>query len=156
VTIRQLPKPCFTLAPSPWDDDEGEPHYDTHAEAEAALAGLRDETDPDDPDDRPLLAKSRPRQLDAPCWVAECDAPRGMEGTCGDTLGDEDEGPPCIHFETVEELLGWMPYEGWVQVGADGALCGNDAELGGWPILPPRVSPAELEAAGQLRLPGVA
>jgi hypothetical protein len=153
MTIRQLPKPCFTLDPSPWDDDEGEPHYDTHAEAEAALAELRDGTDPDDPDDRPLLAKSRPRRLDTRCWVAECDAPDGPDGICGDTLGDEEEGPACVHFGTVEELLGWMPGEGWTQVFADNALCGNHNPDN---PEPPPPSPAELEAAGQMRLPGVA
>lgn len=152
MTIHQLKKSCFVLDPSPWDDDEGEPHYDTHAEAEVALAELRGNTDPDDPDDRPLLAKSRPRQLNAPCWVAECDAPDGPEGTCGDTLGDEDEGPSCVHFETVEELLGWMPGERWIQVFADNALCWSHSPDN--PAAPPP-SPAEIEAAGQLVLPGV-
>ena len=29
MTIHQLPKPCFMLDPSPWDEEEGESHYDT-------------------------------------------------------------------------------------------------------------------------------
>jgi len=153
MTIRQLKSSCFTLDPSPWNDEEGESHYGTHAEAEAALAELYDETDPDDPDDRPLLGKSRPRRLDAPCWVAECDAPDGMEGTCGATLGDEDEGPSCIHFKVIEALFDWMPGEGWVRIFADNALCWNHSPDN---PAPPQPSPAELEAAGQLRLPGVA
>lgn len=155
MTIRQLPKSCFTLDPSPWDDGEGIPHYDTAAEAEAALAEEREEIDGDDEiaaKETAALAKVRVKRLGTPCWVAECDAPRGMEGTCGETLGDEDEGPSCIHFETVGELSGWMPGEGWVRVFADSALCGNHNPDN--PAPPP--SPAELEAAGQLRLPGVA
>ena len=155
MTIRQLKSPCFTLDPSPWDDDHGTPHYATWAEADEELRERREELGPD-PLDLAAIETTRVKQLGSPCWVAECDAPYGMEGTCPETLGDEDEGPSCIHFETVEELFDWMLYEGWVRVGPDGALCGNDAELGGWPVLPPRVSPAELEAAGQLRLPGVA
>ena len=89
-----------------------------------------------------------------PCWIAECDAPDGPEGTCGITLGDEDEGPTCIHFETSDQIIDWMPGEGWAQDGPDGALCsahhpdGPDAEPS------PLPSPAQLEAAGQLPLPG--
>ena len=151
MTIHQLKQPCWVLDPAP--DDERDPHYDTHAEAEAALAELREDTDPDDPDDRPLLAKSRPRRLDVSCWVAECDAPDGPDGICGDTLGDEEEGPSCIHFESLEELYGWAPGEGWIQVFADNALCSAHNPDNPQPAL---LSPAELEAAGQMRLPGVA
>jgi hypothetical protein len=152
MTIRQLKSPCFTLDPSPWDDDQGTPHYGTQAEADEDLRERREELGPD-PLDLASIETTRVKQADSPCWVAECDAPRGMEGTCGDTLGDEDEGPSCVHFEAVEELLGWMPGEGWIRVFADNALC--------WSHSPdnPAVqqpSPAELEAAGQLRLPGVA
>ena len=76
-----------------------------------------------------------------------------MEGTSGNTLGDEEEGPSCVHFETVEELLGWMPGESWTRDGADGALCWTHSPEDA-AALPS--SPAEPEAAGQLRLPGVA
>jgi hypothetical protein len=152
MTIRQLPEPCFVLDPSPWGEDEGTPHYGTHAKAEAALTELYENTDPDDPDVRPLLGKSRPCWLDAPCWVAECDAPDAQEGICGDTLGDEEEGPSRIHFETVEELFGWMPGEGWIRIFADGALCSTHNPDN--PELPP-LSPAEQEKAGQLVIPGV-
>jgi len=154
MTIRQLPEPCFTLDPSPWDKDQGEPHYETLAEAEAALAEEREDTEGVDIE-LARLAKVSVKRLDAPCWVAECDAPGGQEGTCPETLGDEEEGPSRIHFETVEELFGWMPGEGWVRVAADGALCGHHAEMGGHPILPPQASAAEQEKAGQLSLPGV-
>jgi hypothetical protein len=95
-------------------------------------------------------------QLENGRWVAECDAPEGQEGTCGETLGDEAEGPPRIHFATLEELLGWMPGERWARTGPDGALCYVHGPY--WPDGEPEpaVSPAGLEAAGQLRLPGVA
>jgi len=152
MTIRQLPKPCFTLDPSPWDDDHGTPHYGTWAEADEALRERRAELAPD-PRDLAGIETARVTRLGSPCWVAECDAPRGMEGTCGETLGDEEEGPSCIHFETAEELFDWMPGEGWIRVFADNTLCGNHSPDN---PAPPPPSPAELEAAGQLRLPGVA
>jgi hypothetical protein len=152
MTIRQMPKPCFTLDPSPWDDDHGTPHYPTWAEADEALRERRAELGPD-PSDLASIETTRVTRLGSPCWVAECDAPDGPEGTCGDTLGDEEEGPSCIHFETVEELSGWMPGEGWVRVFADNALCGDHSPDN---PAPPPPFPAELEAAGQLRLPGVA
>ena len=152
MTIRQLKDPCWVLDPCPWDDDRGIPHYATRGEAETALEGEREEASGEGR--LANLAAVSPRELPGLCWVAECDAADGPEGCCGNTLGDEEEGPSCIHFGTVEELLEWMPGEGWVRVGAAGALCGSDAELGGWPILPPRVPPAEQEAAGQLVIPG--
>ena len=148
MTIHQLKAPCFVLDWGPHPDDEGLAHYDTRAEAEAALAGERDE-------DGGGLAPASIRELPYLCWVAECDAPEGPEGTCGDTLGDDDEGPTCIHFESADELFEWMPDEGWSRAGADGALCydhGPDCP----DELPASLSPAELEAAGQMRLPGVA
>lgn len=156
MTIHQLKQPCWALDPSPWDDGQGIPHYDTHAEAEAALAGEREEIDGDDEiarKERAQPAAVQIKRLDAACWVAECDAPDGPDGICGATLGDEDEGPSCVHFETAGELFDWMPGESWIRVFADGALCWihspDNPE-------PPPPSPAELEAAGQMRLPGVA
>jgi hypothetical protein len=151
MTIHHLRKPCFILDPSPRDEDAGTPHYSTWAEADEDLRERREELGPD-PKDLASIEKTRVKQLGSPCWVAECDAPHGMEGTCGNTLGDEEEGPSCIHFETVEELFDWMPGEGWIRVFEDNALCwvhspDNPA--------PPPPSPAELEAAGQLVLPGV-
>jgi hypothetical protein len=157
MTIRQLPKPCFEFDPDPYDDDDeglGSPHFATEAEADTALAELREDRAPD-PELLAELAEVRVRELAMPCWVAECDAPDGPEGTCGDTLGDEDEGPACIHFETSDQAIDWMPYEGWAQDGPDGALCSThrpDDSGDPPPLLP---SPAELEAAGQLVLPGV-
>jgi len=154
MTIRRLDKPCFVLDPPPWDEDErGAEHYETRDAAEAVLAGERANAGPDDQEEQAQAAAARVRQLDAPCWVAECDAPEDASGTCGNTLGDEEEGPSCVHFETPDELFDWMPGEGWTRAGADGALCYDhrpeDAEM------PAPPSPAEQEAAGQLVLPGV-
>jgi hypothetical protein len=150
MTIHQLPEPCFVLDPNPWRYSQ--PHYGTRAEAEAALAKEREETDSDDESELNRLAATRTRQLSAPCWIAECDAPEGPEGTCGDTLGDEDEGPSCIHFGTVEELFAWMPGEGWIRVFADNALCWSHSPEN---PAPPSPSPAEQEAAGHLVIPGI-
>jgi hypothetical protein len=149
MTIHQLPEPCFVLDPSPWDEDEGEPHYETRAEAEAALTGLYENTDPDD---RPELGKTQVRRLGAACWVADCDAPDGPDGTCPETLGDAEEGPSCIHFETVDELFDWMPGESWTRQAPDRAFCWFHSRTTP-PVAAP--SPAEQEKAGQLRLPGV-
>jgi hypothetical protein len=151
MTIHQLRKPCFTLDPSPWDDDHGTPHYRTRAEADEALRERREELSPD-PLDLASIETTRVRQASSPCWVAECDGADGPEGTCGETLGDEEEGPSCIHFGSADEVIAWMPGEGWTRRGADGALCW--AGSGEREPVPP--APAELEAAGQLRLPGVA
>lgn len=152
MTIYQLKKPCFLLDWGPHPDDEGHAHYDTHAEAQAVLAGERGDGDGDE-GELVQLAPARIRELPYLCWVAECDAPDGPEGTCGDTLGDDDEGPACIHFASADELFEWMPGEGWTRLGADGALCWTCCPEG---AASPEPSPVELEAAGQLRFPGVA
>ena len=151
MTIHQLPKPCWVLSPNPRDDG-GLSHYGTRAEAAAALAEERRDADGDGEEALARLAAIRVVELPQPCWVAECDAPDGPEGCCDTTLGDEYEGPSCIHFKTLDELLEWMPGEGWVRRGADGALCyGHRPD--DTPPAPP--SPAELEEAGQMRLPWV-
>jgi hypothetical protein len=155
MTIRQLPEPCFELDPNPYDFDDdglGSPHFVTRAEADKALAELREDRAPD-PELLAELATVRVKELSIPCWVAECDAPDGQEGTCGDTLGDEEEGPSCIHFETSDQVIDWMPYEGWAKDGPDGALC--NLHRPDDPPPPLAMSPAEQEAAGQLALPGV-
>ena len=88
------------------------------------------------------------RQLEERCWVVESD------GECGQVLDEEDEGW-VIHHDSAkgahETAAAWE----W-KYSADGRFvycpCSpppEDAE----PIPP---SPAELEAAGQMRLPGVA
>ena len=79
MTIHQLPKPCFTLDPSPWDDDHGTPHYGTWAEADKALREKREELGPD-PADLASIETTRVKQRGAACWIAECDAPRRARG----------------------------------------------------------------------------
>lgn len=146
MTIHQLSKPCFVLDPSPWGDDAGLPHFATRYKARKELAEVRAEHD-DDGERLAALARVRTRRLPALCWIAECDGPG-----CNDTLGDDEEGPSTIHFETADEVIGWMPGEGWTRTGGDGALCWDDSPDDPEPVPP---SPGELEAAGQLRLPGV-
>jgi hypothetical protein len=144
MTVHQLRKRCFILDPSPWDDDAGVPHYATRYRARKDLAECLAECDDDDAEKRGRLAKVRAKHLPAPCWIAYCDGPG-----CNDTLGDEEEGPSCIHFATADQVIAWMPGEGWTRTGADGALCHLDSDGEPEPIPP---SPAEQEAAGQLSL----
>jgi hypothetical protein len=163
MTIRQLPKPCFTLDPSPWDEDDyGTPHYKTWAEASEALTELREERGPS-PEDLAELEPVKVKREDSPCWIAECDA----DG-CEETYEDDEGGGS--HFGSAAELETWMAPDGWTYRGgdvdefwpapgtwtrlhADEVFCSGhrpaDAQV-------PPPSPAELEAAGQLRLPGVA
>jgi len=149
MTIRQLPEPCWTLRPHPWQDDTGDPHCATRAEALDCLAFFLEFRE-GDPEEVARLEGIQARQGDGQCWVAECDAPDGPEGTCGETLGDDEEGPSCIHFGTLEELLGWLPGEGWTRSGPDGALCAGDSpDVADAAAV---AAPAELEAAGQMRL----
>jgi hypothetical protein len=150
MTIRQLPEPCWVLRPDPWQDGSN-PHYATRAEALEILAFLLKLRE-GDPEEAARLEGAQACQEDGRCWVAECDAPDGPEGTCGETLGDDEEGPSCVCFETLEELLAWLPGEGWTRSGPDGALCAGDSP----DEAPAPPAAAELEAAGQMRLPGVA
>jgi hypothetical protein len=163
MTIRQLKGPCWVLDPSPYgDDDYGIPHYDTQEKAADALAELREEREPD-PEGLERLKGVQVKQEDGPCWVAECGGP-GCEVTY-----EDDEGGGS-HFGSVAELEQWMAPDGWTYRGgdvdefwpapdawtrlhADEVFCPGcrpaDAQV-------PPPPPAELETAGQLRLPGVA
>ena len=160
MTIRQLKEPCFELTPNPWGPDGGNPHYATWLEADEALRELRDERGPD-PRDLADLEKTQAKANPAGCWVGECDG-------CGDMFTDEETN--ANHYETAAELDVALPLGGWVYQGGDAAefwpapgawTAGPGSRLlcpgcnGGARIIPPP-SPAELEAAGQLRLPGVA
>ena len=141
MTIHQLKRPCFILDPSPWDEDAGEPHYPTWHEADDALRELREERGPA-PEDLAELEPVKVKALPGPCWVAECKV-------CGEQYSEDEDGGN--HFGTVAELEEWAGPDGWVRVGLD-AYCGSDKPEG---AEPPPPSPAELEAAGQLVLPGV-
>ena len=137
MTIHQLREPCWVITPA--DDDGWSPHYGLWAEASAAATEIRE----DDPGSLAVAKK-----LPGPCWVAECD------GTCEDLLGDD--GNP-LHLHTAAEALDAMRRQGWTVIhgalsGDELAYCGNDKPGIAEPLPP---SPAELEADGQLRLPGV-
>jgi len=142
MTIHQLPKPCFELDPSPWDDDYGEPHYATWHEADDALRELREERGPS-PEDLAELEPVKVKALPGPCWVAKCD-------TCGEQFRDDDIGGN--HFATAADIGQWIVQDGWTTEPPDKAACWSDSPEDA-PGPPP--SPAELEAAGQLVLPGV-
>lgn len=146
MTIRQLRRPCFVLDPSPYaDDDYGVPHYDTQEKADAALAELREEREPD-PEGLARLEGVQVTQEEWPCWVAECDFPG-----CEETYEDDEGGGS--HFPDAKTLEEWVVQDGWTTAPPDKALCWSDSPEDA-PKPPP--SPAEQEAAGQLALPGVA
>jgi hypothetical protein len=135
MTIYQLPQPCWATDPASLDgDDERQPHYDTEAGALRDIADAREEN--------PGL-KAGARQLDAPCWVVQCD------GECETVLDTEDEGWTFHHDSRADAGTTAAAY-GFRYAG-DSVFCREDAP-GDAPLL---LSPAEREAAGQLPLPGV-
>jgi hypothetical protein len=97
------------------------------------------------PEDLAEIESVKVKQEDGPCWVAECDAP-----DCDEQYSDDDYGGN--HFETAAELEGWIRADGWTTAAPDLAYCCAHSPEDAEPLPP---SPAELEAAGQLRLPGV-
>ena len=137
MTIHQLKDRCWELSP-PLPGYDREAHYDTRAEARKALREALDE-------DSGVNPATKPRQLAGRCWVIQCD------GECELHIDEEDE---CYisHCETpalAQEVgAAWH----WKTAG-DLVFCPADAHADGQA---PPPSPAELEAAGQLRLPGVA
>ena len=135
MSIRELPHRCWELQPP--TDDERSPHYDTEAGALAALAEDREDHG------EPYL-DTRPVQLEAPCWAVQCD------GECETVLDEEDEGYIFHHDSRADAAQTAAGYD-WA-FDADGRVfCEEDAP-GDAVVLP---SPAALEAAGQLALPGV-
>lgn len=163
MTIHQLKDRCWLLDPSPYaDDDYGIPHYATQDKAAEALAELRQER-VGDPEEAARLEGVRPKQEGSPCWVAECDSPG-----CEETYEDGEAGGN--HFPAAKTLEEWMAPDGWTYRGGDTdefwpspdawvrlhageVFCSSHGEESAEPA---PLSPAELEAAGQLRLPGVA
>lgn len=136
MTVHQLKEPCWVIDPEPPGENYHR-HYDTRSEArtdlrQAVLDGYTD-------------LKSKAVQLDAACWLIKCD------GDCGEHIDEADEGfiSHCETRQVAEEIM--AAYR-WSYRG-DLVFCEDDAPEGS-EIPPP--SAAELEAAGQLRLPGVA
>jgi hypothetical protein len=134
-----------------------DPHYDTRAEALSAIREAWDEDRDWTFDDRLRVwwrelcwrlsrwrpGAPRPRQLAAACWLIQCDG-------CEQHIDDWDEAyiAHCKSRTEAEETL--AAYE-FVCAG-DLVFCPEDAPADGEP---PPLSPAEQEAAGQLRFPGV-
>ena len=135
MTIHQLSHRCWELHPP--TDDERSPHYGTEAKALEALKEDREN------DDQPY-AETKPVQLDAPCWAVQCD------GECETVLDEEDEGYIFHHDSRADAERTAVGYH--FAFGSDGRVfCEEDAPADAV-ALP---SPAELESAGQLVLPGV-
>jgi hypothetical protein len=139
--IRQLDHRCWHLDPPP--EDERDPHYDNRHDADDALRDLREERGPD-PLDLAALESCHAKQLDAPCWVVQCD------GECETTLDAEDEGY-VYHHGSLAEAEDTVKAYRWKYAGGR-VFCEEDAPVDGQP---PPLSPAEQEAAGQLAIPGV-
>lgn len=157
MTIHQLKDPCWTIRPK-LPRAAGDECYGARA---GALKAIREAWDEDRDwtfDDqlrvrwREFLYRlsrlrpgaPRPRQSGVRCWVVQCD------GECEVTLDTEDEGYVFHHASFAKAESTARAYE-WRHVG-DLVFCETDAPADG-EVPPP--SPAELEAAGQLRLPGV-
>lgn len=132
MTVHALKGPCWVLR----HPDGEEEHYAGQMKALAELIRLKE----DDPE-----PEATTRQLTVPCWVVECD------GECEVTLDTEDEGY-IIHHSSRAKAEETMASYGWVYAG-DLVFCEEDAPADGR-VPPP--SPAQLEAAGQMKLPGVA
>lgn len=156
MTVYRLPQPCWTADPELFREHE-ERHYDTRAEA---LAAIREAWDEDRDWAFPGRLRAwlrefrwrlsrcrpgapRPRQMAACCWLIRCDG-------CEEHVDEQDEGyiAHCTSRQDAEETMAaWE----WVYAG-DLVFCPEDAPAGS-EIPPP--SPAEQEDAGQLPLPGV-
>jgi hypothetical protein len=138
MTIHQLKDRCWVLDPNPYGGGEaGILHFPNADEAGAELVILQTERRADD--------RTRVKRDGAVCWVADCDG-------CGKRFTDDEAGGS--HFGTVEgDLEDYLRWDGWTRTAPDGCRCWacspEDAAL-------PEPTPAELEAAGQMRLPGVA
>ena len=136
MTIHQLPNRCWELQPP--TDDERHSHYDTEA---GALQSLKEDRE----NDEQPYADTKPVQLDAPCWLVQCD------GECEMVLDTEDEGYVFHHDSRAGAERTAAGYHFAADDG-DRVFCEEDAPKSAIPMYP---GAAELEAAGQLVLPGV-
>ncbi len=135
MSIHQLSHRCWELRPP--TDDERSPHYDSEA---AVLEALKEDRENGD---QPY-AETKPAQLAGPCWVVQCD------GECETVLDTEDEGCVFHHDSRADAEQTAAGYH-WAFDGDGRVFCEEDAPADA--VAAP--SPAELEAAGQLILPGV-
>jgi len=157
MTVHHLPMPCWVISPRlPREDTD--PHYDTRGDA---LKAIREAWDEDHWKPVPLRAwwrevqwwvsrlrldAPRPRRIPVRCWIVQDD------GGCEQVLDEEDEGY-IVHHASRQEAVKTAAEYGWTH-SADGRFvyCPCEPREDSEPIPP---TPAELEAAGQLRLPGV-
>ena len=157
MTVRQLPHRCWVIRPE-LPGEDGDRHYDSRADALDAIREARR----DDADwwawRKPFRSRltalhqlwarcrpgrPKPRQIPAPCWVIQCNG-------CDQLIDEEDEGY-IAHCDSRRDAEDTMAAWEWAYHG-DLVFCPADAPQGA--VLPPP-SPAEQEAAGQLRFPGV-
>ncbi len=118
---------CWIIDRLPGDT---EPHFKTEDAATRRLGEIRD-------DDR--VADAIVRQRDVPCWTIRCD------GECGYVIDEDEDG--LIHFADADDALRTVRDWEWMLVDHEHVLCPEDV------LAPP--TPAQQEAAGQMRLPGV-
>lgn len=163
MTIHQLKSPCWAIIPG-LPREDGDPCYDTRA---GALADIREVWDEDRRDAQGLVSAAlekawwrefrwllsrlrpgapRPRQSATRCWVVQCD------GECEMVLDEEDEGYTFHHGSAAEAGKTVASYDWAYSTDGRFVFCEECAPADS---VPPPPSPAELEAAGQLRLPGV-
>lgn len=141
MTIHQLAFTCWEMTNPGGGEDQR--HFDDQVQADIALAEIL----AGNPE-----SKASVHLLDAPCWVIESD------GECGQLLDEEDEGYVFHHAtqaaaEETAAAWGWVlkpspHFAGWLAY----CPCGLPEGMG---AAAPGPSPAEQEAAGQMRLPGV-
>ena len=135
---------CWIIDYLPGEPDDETPHFPDQVDADEEFARLRKENE-----ERYALAVIR--QLDAPCWTVQCD------GECEYTLDEDEDG--LIHFESAAEAerevrdCEWRLVPDPLSAVTVLAYCPEDAPEGG---KIPSPSPEQQEAAGQMRLPGVA
>ena len=118
------------------------PHYDTEAEA---MRGTGEE-DRENDGCSPTADDEARSSLTPRCWVVQCD------GECEMVIDTEDEGcdhPPRLARDAEETADGVR----LARLEVTGACSARRTRREARYRPPP--SPAELEAAGQLRLPGV-
>lgn len=138
MSIHQLSFCCWVLENPGHDDDTR--HFKDAGGADAALARAREESPG---------AKASVRLLPSPCWLVQCD------GECEYVIDEEDEGI-IFHHDTRAEASETVRLWEWALVpgtlGGELAYCPEDRPED---AEPPPPTAAELEAAGQMPLPGL-
>jgi len=138
MSVHQLDDCCWELV-NPGEDDDKQ-HFEDAAGANSAVMRSRK---------RNPKSTASVRLLESPCWLVQCD------GECEQVIDEEDEGITRHHESQAEAESTASAWE-WVLapalVGGPLAYCPEDRPEDTEAPLP---SAEELEAAGQMRLPGV-